>query len=462
MGVRAGRGPALATLALVAALVGVLLAPPALAGAALSRVRADPILSTVPPEITGAAVFGTRLRTSTGTWTPDGLVFSYRWRRDGTAIRGETGRAYRLAVADLGHRISATVTATDSEGASLSVTTAPTARVVRASLESRNRPEITGVLRYTRRLTATRGEWSRRPDRVRFHWLRDGRPIRGATRQRYLLQPRDVGARVSVAVTVRREGHLPATATSAATARVGHRVPVRRTVTYRVETRGRITASLATFRRQVLQTYRDPRGWRSAGIAFRPVRKGGSFSVVLAEASWVPRFSSVCSAQWSCRVGRYVIINQTRWRNASPAWRAGHQPLRGYRHMVVNHETGHWLGHGHRTCPGAGRLAPVMMQQSKGLGRCRFNPWPLASELWSRSRARGRCGLGWHRPQWIGPREPGCAQEPARHRRLQRQRPPPAGPRDLQRPGRASGVRRADPVQQRLPAGPAPGQLPPA
>jgi hypothetical protein len=52
--------------------------------------------------------------------------------------------------------------------------------------------------------------------------------------------------------------------------------------------------------------------------------------------------------------------------------------------MVVNHETGHWLGHGHLGCGGAGRLAPVMMQQSKGLDGCKHNPWPLASELWYR------------------------------------------------------------------------------
>jgi hypothetical protein len=77
-----------------------------------------------------------------------------------------------------------------------------------------------------------------------------------------------------------------------------------------------------------------------------------------------------------------VIINQLRWRHASPSWNQAHKSLRTYRHMVVNHETGHWLGHGHLGCGGAGRLAPVMMQQSKGLDGCKHNPWPLASELW--------------------------------------------------------------------------------
>lgn len=156
------------------------------------------------------------------------------------------------------------------------------------------------------------------------------------------------------------------------------------TFTYSVETRGMLTASIAEFKQQVNATLNDSRGWQSLGARFNEVASGGNFTIVLAEASWVPSFSpSVCSIVYSCRVGRYVIINQDRWLGASQSWNNAGGSLRDYRHMVINHETGHWLGHGHATCGGAGQLAPIMQQQSIDLQGCAFNAWPLESELWT-------------------------------------------------------------------------------
>jgi hypothetical protein len=157
-------------------------------------------------------------------------------------------------------------------------------------------------------------------------------------------------------------------------------VAARREVTYSVITRGVITASMKVFRRQAQETYDDRRGWRGGGVEFRRVRRRGDFTLVLASARAVPTFSSTCSSAWSCRVGRFVIVNQMRWKHASPAWRSAGRSTRDYRHLVVNHETGHWLGLGHASCPRRGGKAPVMMQQSKGTGGCRLNPWPLPGE----------------------------------------------------------------------------------
>ncbi|WP_432477069.1 DUF3152 domain-containing protein [Nocardioides sp. GXQ0305] len=365
------------------AVVAVLAAP--LVPGTPAASAADPPEPTADPTVTGDPVYRGRLVADEGTWEPaEGLTFSYRWLRDDRRINGATARSYRPRLADIGERLSVEVTATDELGESASAVSRRTTRVRRAELVLRQRPAVTGTRRYTHRLTGDRGDWQQVRVSTSFRWLRDGKPIAGSRQKRYRLSHADVGHHVRVQVTARKEGYRVARVTSRPGREIGHRVGVRRTATYRIETRGRITADLGVFRRQVAETFADPRGWRSAGVAFRRVARGGDFSVVLAEASRVPGFSSVCSAQWSCRVGRYVIINQLRWQHASPSWNRAHRSRRTYRHMVLNHETGHWLGHGHLGCPGRGRPAPVMMQQSKGLAGCRHNPWPLPSELWAR------------------------------------------------------------------------------
>lgn len=156
-----------------------------------------------------------------------------------------------------------------------------------------------------------------------------------------------------------------------------------RVVVYSVESRGALSADLSFFKSQVNQTLNDSRGWSRLGVNFQEVASGGSFTLVLSESSQLPTFSSICSVDWSCSAGRYVVINQDRWLGASAAWNQAGGSLRDYRHMVVNHETGHWLGHRHLNCGGVGQSAPSMQQQSISLQGCSFNAWPLASELWS-------------------------------------------------------------------------------
>ncbi|PKH37117.1 Protein of unknown function [Nocardioides alpinus] len=240
-------------------------------------------------------------------------------------------------------------------------------------------PAVDGTARQGRTLKAFPGRWTPEREETRYRWLRDGVPIRGAKERRHRLTALDVGARISLRVQVRAAGHAWTTADSPRTRRVDHATPVRRRVTYSVTSRGRIATRVRAFARLAQETYDDARGWRAGGVQFRRVPRGGDFTLVLAEARLVPSFSPTCSATWSCRVGRFVIINQERWKHASPAWNAAGRSLRDYRHLVVNHETGHWLGRGHVGCSGSGP-APVMMQQSKGTGGCSFNPWPLPWE----------------------------------------------------------------------------------
>ncbi len=364
-------------------LISVFWAVPAASSAAAAEPVADEaaVTNTQLPGIAGPAVVDKTLRAGPGRWDPQDVELTYRWLRDGSFVRGARERTLELSAADRGHRFAVQVSATDSDGNTGRAMSEETAKVQRATFVVRRAPEVRGVLRFTRSVRATAGTIAPRPARTSYQWLRSGKPIPGATKAAYTFAPADVGRRVRVQVTSRRRGYVPSVTTSAPQAKVRHRVDVRRTATYSVATRGHITADLKKFKRLAQQTYNDPRGWRGKGVKFRRVASGGAFTLVLAEASTVPSFSSACSATYSCRVGRYVIINQTRWQQATPPWNQAGGSLRNYRHMVVNHETGHWLGKGHASCPGPGRLAPVMQQQSKGLGGCRFNPWPTAGEL---------------------------------------------------------------------------------
>jgi len=67
------------------------------------------------------------------------------------------------------------------------------------------------------------------------------------------------------------------------------------------------------------------------------------------------------------------VLNLARWVTGAPSY-AGR--LTEYRQYLVNHEVGHTLGRGHERCPGPGRPAPVMLQQTKGLAGCARNTWP--------------------------------------------------------------------------------------
>lgn len=154
-----------------------------------------------------------------------------------------------------------------------------------------------------------------------------------------------------------------------------------RTVTYQVVAWGSIKSNLEEFAAFAAQTYADSRGWSQGGVTFQRVHSGGNFSLVLAEPARVAGAGTVCDSFYSCRVGRNVIINDDRWRGASPSWNNAGGSLADYRRMVINHETGHWLGFGHRHCSGPGQPAAVMQQQSISLQGCAYNPWPTPAEI---------------------------------------------------------------------------------
>jgi hypothetical protein len=126
----------------------------------------------------------------------------------------------------------------------------------------------------------------------------------------------------------------------------------------------------------------DPRSWRGTGrwrFELTPVGQSARLHAYIATPKTTDRLCApyLTRGEVSCQNGNRVVLNAKRWLLGVDSYRSD---LTNYRRYLVNHEFGHALGKHHVECPGPGRLAPVMMQQTKGLGACRKNPWPQTSQ----------------------------------------------------------------------------------
>jgi hypothetical protein len=146
---------------------------------------------------------------------------------------------------------------------------------------------------------------------------------------------------------------------------------------YRLEIEAGLPFDPAAVARIVQRDLTDPRGWQPIQhVAFERT-SGAGYDIRLLIAS-PDTTDALCAplgtgGQLSCRSGSHVVLNALRWAVGIPGY-AGH--LADYHAYMLNHEVGHALGYHHAYCTVPGGPAPVMMQQTKGLGRCRPNPWP--------------------------------------------------------------------------------------
>ncbi|MEU9863083.1 DUF3152 domain-containing protein [Streptomyces sp. NPDC047971] len=148
---------------------------------------------------------------------------------------------------------------------------------------------------------------------------------------------------------------------------------------YRVQVEDGIDLSARQVADEIQQILDHPRGWAAHGRGrFQLVSENADFVIRIATPTTADR---LCLAQGlntrgelNCETTQGVVVNLRRWLLGSPTF-AG-TPAE-YRHLIINHEVGHEIGiRMHMTCPGAGKPAPVMMQQIKGLKGCRSNAYP--------------------------------------------------------------------------------------
>jgi len=114
----------------------------------------------------------------------------------------------------------------------------------------------------------------------------------------------------------------------------------------------------------------DPNGWVSEGYTF--VRSAPADVEIHLSSPQTLATNGCRDGTLSCAElnGRHMHLNSIRWTRGAPPSKLD---LKDYRQYMVTHEMGHILGHDHVKCPGRGQPAPLMMQQTLGIGVCSPN-----------------------------------------------------------------------------------------
>ncbi|MCE0539539.1 DUF3152 domain-containing protein [Kineosporia rhizophila] len=180
-------------------------------------------------------------------------------------------------------------------------------------------------------------------------------------------------------ITYPRAGRKAFKVATGRSAVAGSRGPLLR---YRVSVEKDIKGVTANqFAARVVQTLSDERSWVGTGqVRLQRVPNSAEYDFTIYLATPQTR-DSLCGdatranpdRYTSCRNGDRVVLNVARWAKGVPKYGAS---LETYRTYMINHETGHRLGHHHQKCTGSGRKAPVMQQQTLGLHGCKANAWP--------------------------------------------------------------------------------------
>jgi len=155
-----------------------------------------------------------------------------------------------------------------------------------------------------------------------------------------------------------------------------------RVVRYTVEIEKGLGVDEGAVARTVREVLLHDSGWQGKdGIRFVNVSPGEELAgarvdirVTLASPRLTDRLCAPLRtlSQVSCWNNGRSVLNLRRWQLGDDSYG---DDIERYRIYQVNHEVGHGLGHQHRSCPGKGERAPVMVQQTLDLQGC--TPWPF-------------------------------------------------------------------------------------
>lgn len=235
--------------------------------------------TTVPtPVITGTVRVGSKLTVTAGAWAP-AAGLTYQWKANGKPVVGATKSTYTLTSANLGSKITVTVTGVRAGYVTRTKTSTPTSATSAGVFTAAPVPTVTGTARVGSTLTAAAGSWAPSPS-ISYQWRANGAAIAGAQKSTYVLTVADHTKRITVTVTGKRSGWTSASRTSAATAQVTRTfatapVPV---ITGSAQVGSILTAKAGTWSGSPALTYQ----WLRSGKAIAGATRA-SYTVVKAD-----------------------------------------------------------------------------------------------------------------------------------------------------------------------------------
>jgi hypothetical protein len=113
----------------------------------------------------------------------------------------------------------------------------------------------------------------------------------------------------------------------------------------------------------------DPDGWSKKGYFFMPVASHGDVHIRLSSPETIQNKCGLPKGLSCAELGgKHMYLNADRWFHGASKSKLS---LDNYRQYMVSHEIGHILGFDHEECPCKGCPAPIMMQQTLGIGQCK-------------------------------------------------------------------------------------------
>ena len=165
---------------------------------ATARVAPGQLETVSTPRITGTVRVGEVLTVRDAAWSPRPDSVAIQWYAGREPIAGQRGTQLKLAPAHLGKRIRVRMTAR-REGYRRSTMVSPrTADVASGRFQILSPFRLSGSRTLGGRLEVVPGTFTPSRATMTHTWLRNGRPISGATGSSYVPGLADVGKRISV------------------------------------------------------------------------------------------------------------------------------------------------------------------------------------------------------------------------------------------------------------------------